>query len=130
MKKEGQEKTAKPRYGIVNFERRKHPRFNVDLPIEYSKSDLISKHGRAINVSGGGLLVYFPERMEIGQHLSLKLFFSSGPELKTVEALAEVVWIDIDMGKEWGDYRTGVRFLDISPENLDTLKSFLKGLSG
>jgi len=130
MKKEEEEKPPKPRYGIVNFERRKHPRFNVDLPIEYSKSDLISKHGRAANASEGGLLVYLREQMEIGQHLSLKLFFSSGPELKTIETLAQVVWMDIDLGKDWGDYRTGVKFVDISPEDLDTLKSFLKSLSG
>ena len=127
---EKEEKTTKPRYGIVNFERRKHPRFNVDLPIEYSKSDLSVKQGRAADASEGGLLIYFPERMEVGQHLGLKLFFSSGPELKTIETLVQVAWMDIDLGKDWGDYRTGVKFVDISPENLDTLKSFLKSLSG
>jgi c-di-GMP-binding flagellar brake protein YcgR len=130
MKKEEEKQTTKPRYGTVNFERRKYPRFNVDLPVEYSKPDLISKPGRATNVSEGGLLLYFPERMEIGQHLSLKLFFSFGLELKTIETLVQVVWMDIDPGKDWGEYRTGVKFLDISPESLDTLKSFLKSLLG
>jgi hypothetical protein len=127
---EKEEKPTKPRYGIVNFEKRQHPRFNVDLPIEYSKSDLIVKHGRAANASEGGLLVYLPERMEIGQHLSLKSFFSSGSELKTIETLVQVVWVDIHLGKDWGDYRTGVKFVDISLENMDTLKTFLKSLAG
>ena len=127
---EKEEKTTKPRYGIVNFEKRRHPRFSIDLPIEYSKSDSIVKHGLAANASEGGLLVYLPERMEIGQHLTLKSFFSSGHELKTIETLVEVVWIDIHLGKDWGDYRTGVKFVDISPEHLDTLKTFLKSLSG
>jgi hypothetical protein len=127
---EKEEKTTKTRYGIVNFEKRQHPRFNVDLPIEYSRSELIVKHGRAVNASEGGLLVYLPERMEIGQHLSLKSFFSSGSELKTIETLVQVVWADINLGKDWGDHRTGVKFVDISPENLDALKTFLKSLSG
>jgi c-di-GMP-binding flagellar brake protein YcgR len=130
MRKEEEEKTTKPRYGIVNFERRRHPRFSVDLPIEYTKSDLIVKQGRAVNASEGGLLVYLPERMEIGQHLNLKSFFSSGSELKTIETLVQVVWMDIHLGGDWGDYRTGVRFVDVSPDNLDSLKSFLKNLSG
>ena len=128
MKKE--EKRTKARYGTVNFEKRRHPRFNVDLPIEYGKADLILKQGRAVNASEGGLLVYLPERMEIGQHLRLKSFFSSGRELKTIETLVQVVWVDIHLGEDWGDYRTGVKFVDISPENLDTLRSFLKSLSG
>ena len=67
VKKEGNE--TKLRYGAVNFEKRKHPRFNFDLPIEYSRTDLFVKHGRAVNVSEGGLLLYLPEQMEIGQHL-------------------------------------------------------------
>jgi hypothetical protein len=68
--------------------------------------------------------------MEIGQHLSLKSFFSSGSELKTIETLVQVVWVDIHLGKDWGDYRTGVKFVDISLENMDTLKTFLKSLAG
>ncbi len=123
-----EEKGTKPRYGTVNFERRKHPRINVDLPIEYARSDLVANHGRAINASEGGLLIYFPEQMEIGQQLKLKLFFTSGSDLNTIEALVEVVWMDIHVGKDWGEYRTGVRFVDISQESLDRLKNFMRSL--
>ncbi len=125
-----EEKGIKPRFGIVNFERRKHPRFNIDLPVEYypipSKS---GGSGQAINVSEGGLLVYLTEKVEIGQHLRLKLFFPSGSELKTIEMVVEVVWIDIHVGKDWGDFRSGLRFIDISPDNLNRLKTFLRSLS-
>jgi len=100
VKKE--EKGTKPRYGIVNFEKRRHPRFNVDLPIEYARSDLGVSHGEAINTSEGGLLVYFPERIEVGQYLSLKLFFSSGFEFNTIETLVKVVWVDVHPGEDWG----------------------------
>lgn len=128
MKKE--EKGTKPRYGIVNFEKRKHPRFNVDLPIEYARSDLGVSHGEALNASEGGLLVYFPERMEVGQYLSLKLFFSSGFEFNTIETLVKVVWVDVHPGEDWGDYRAGVTFVDISPGDLEKLRIFLTSLSG
>jgi c-di-GMP-binding flagellar brake protein YcgR len=124
------ERERKPQFGIVNFERRKHPRFSVDLPIEYwqvNKSK--TRPGRTIDVSEGGLLLHLPESLEIGQNLGLNLFIDSGPELDSIEAFGqvEVVWKDIYLGKE-GDYRIGVKFVDISPEDMDKLKNFLKTL--
>ncbi len=127
MKKEGNE--TKLRYGTVNFEKRKHPRFNLDLPIEYSRTDLFVKQGRAVNASEGGLLLYLPEQMEIGQHLEIKLFFTSGSKVNTIETLVQVAWIDIHLGEGWGDYRTGVKFIDITPEDLNELSNFLRSLS-
>ena len=128
MKKE--EEKVKSRYGTVNFEKRKHPRFDVNLPIEYVRSDLVASRGEALNASEGGLLLYLPEKMEIGQHLSLKLFFSSGSELKTIETLVKVVWMDFHLGENRGDYRAGVKFVEISPEDMEKLRSFLRSLSG
>lgn len=125
-----EEKGKKIHYGIVNFERRKHPRFNIDLPIEYSSlPSPVSHPGRALNASEGGLLVYLSEKVEMSQLLQLKLFFPSGSELNGVELIAEVVWMDIHLGKDWGDYRCGLRFVDISPEGLNKLKRFLRSLS-
>jgi c-di-GMP-binding flagellar brake protein YcgR len=125
------DETTKHRYGTVNFERRKHPRFNIDLPVEYYQIDSTTHHnGRAINASEVGLLLYLPEQIEIDQYLRLKLFFTSGSELNTTEMLVKVVWVDIHLEKDWGDYRTGVRFIDISPEDMTKLKNFLKSLLG
>jgi len=125
-----EEKDTKPRTGIVNLEKRKYPRFSVNLPVEYYQiNSSISHTGRALNASEGGLLIYFPELMEIGQHLKLKLFFTSGSKMNTIETLAQVVWIDIYLSEGWGDYRTGVRFVDISQEDLERLKNFLRSLS-
>jgi hypothetical protein len=126
MEQEG----PKSRYGTVNFEKRKHPRFSVDLPVEYSRTDLSADHGRAMNASEGGLLLYLPEQMVIGSYLKLKLFFTMGSELNAVETLVEVVWVDVHLGKDWGDYRTGVRFAEISAEGMSKLKGFLRSLSG
>lgn len=125
-----EEKERKLHYGIVNFERRKHPRFNIDLPIEYSLlPSPVSHPGRALNASEGGLLVYLSEKVEMSQLLQLRLFFPSGSEFNGVELIAEVVWMDIHLGKDWGDYRCGLRFVDISPEGLNKLKRFLRSLS-
>ena len=70
-----EEKETKLRYGIANFERRKYRRYPTSLPIEYYRADSpINQSGQTLDVSEGGLQVLFPEQMEIGQHLKLKLF--------------------------------------------------------
>jgi c-di-GMP-binding flagellar brake protein YcgR len=125
-----EEPKPQPRYGIVNFERRKFPRFSVDLPVEYEKTNSFVPARRVLNVSEGGLLIYFSERMEIGEHLRLRLFFSGiGSDLSAIEALVEVVWIEIDADKEVVDYRVGVKFIYITQTDMNSLKTFLLNLS-
>ncbi len=121
-------KTSETRYGIVNFEKRKYPRFNIDLPIEYSRSSLSDQPGRVANIGRGGLLLYLPERLKIGEQLALKLFFPSGKGLETVQTLVQVVWTDIELPGN-GDIRTGVSFTEISTEDVEKLTTFLKSLS-
>ena len=128
MEKEGEKNQS--RYGTVNFEKRQHPRFSVDLPVEYYKIGSPIKHnGRAMNASEGGLLLYFSEPLQIGLYLRLKLFLSAHFTLSAIEMTTDVVWTDIHLGEGWGNYRTGVRFFDISPEDMSKLKKFLLGLS-
>ena len=127
MKKE--EKGTNPHHGTVNIEKRRYPRVNVNLPFEYNRGDAIINHGGTLNASEGGLLVYFPEKMEVGQILSLRLFFPPGFEFKSIEATAKVVWIDVHLAEDWGDYRAGVTFAGISLEDLEKLMIFLRSLS-
>ncbi len=82
-----------------------------------------------MNASEGGLMIYFPERMEIGQQLRVKLYFSTGSDLESVECLVEVVWVDIHLGESWGDHRSGVKFVDVSSEDFNKVRKFLKSLS-
>jgi c-di-GMP-binding flagellar brake protein YcgR len=124
------EKQIKRLDGTVNFEKRRHPRFTVDLPIEYRRRDLVDKYVRVINASESGLSIYLSEQMEVGQYLRTKLFFPFGSELNFIELVTQVVWTDVQPGKDWGDYRAGVRFVDISPADLSYLKNYLGSLSG
>jgi hypothetical protein len=113
----------------LNSEKRKYPRFDVDLPIKYSRSSLFFKYARAVNASEGGLLLHLPEELGIGQQLALKLFFPSCADSNIMETVVKVVWMDIRLRKDWAwDYQTGVRFVDISPEDMAVLKNFLTDL--
>jgi len=113
----------------VALEKRKHPRFNTDLPVKYSGTKAhfkYGKYGRVVNASEGGLLVHLPEETGVGQHLALQLFFGAHSELDIIETLVRVVWNSVHVRKDLGwDYRTGVRFTNISPEDLTKLKKFV-----
>jgi c-di-GMP-binding flagellar brake protein YcgR len=126
----GDKEETRSHVGVVNLERRRNPRFSIDLPIEYQLiPPTLNYTGRVLNASEGGLLVYLPQQTEIGQRLIIKLFFASGSHLNSIEVVAEVVWMDIHLGKGWGDYRCGVKFIDISSDDLIKLKTFLRSLS-
>ena len=125
---EKEERETKPLFGTANFERRKHPRFSVDLPVEYWQiNNCKSRPSHTDNISEGGLLLHLSEPIEIGQHLRLNLFIHSGADLDSLEAVVQLVWKDIHVGTE-GVYQAGVKFTDISAEDMDKLKSFLSGL--
>ncbi|HSR11060.1 MAG TPA: PilZ domain-containing protein [Thermodesulfobacteriota bacterium] len=120
----------KSQFGIVNFERRKSARFSVNLPVEFSEIDAseFKGAGHAADASVGGLMLYLPAKLEIGQHLKVKLFFTSEPGLDCIEAVAEIVWTDFAFSRE-GDNRYGVKFLNISAADLDRMKKFLENLA-
>ena len=125
-----EKEAIEPHLGVLNFERRKHPRFSVTLPIEYWQIDKSeTRLGRTIDVSEGGLLLHLSEPMEIGQIFELTLFLTSGPDLYSVKALVrvEVIWQDASLGEE-GVYRIGVKFINISREDMHKLKNFLTAL--
>ena len=127
---ENGEEEIKPRYGIANIERRKYRRFPIRLPVEYYRANSpMSQTGQTLDASEGGLQILFPEQMDIGQKLKLKLFFSSGPELNAIEMLVQVVWVNTQLGEGEKHYRSGVKFTNISPEDMTKLKNFIVNLS-
>ncbi len=120
-----EQKEVKPRYGIANFERRTYRRFPMRLPIEYYQAaSPTNRIGHSLDASEGGLHILFPEQVEVGQNLSVKLYFSSDSGLNTIEMLVEVVWINTQLAEGEKHYHTGVKFTSISPENLTKLKEF------
>ena len=137
--KKKEEVNEKPRLGIARFEkeasskkkieRRVYPRFLLNLPIEYYHLDSpVSYSSHTINVSEGGVMIYLGERLEAEQHLNLKIFCSYGWTLLTIETMVQVMWADAHLGKD-GNYRHGVKFVFMKPEDLQNFKAFLDSLS-
>ena len=116
--------------GIVSVEKRRFPRFNVDLPMKYSEVKVRKKQGGiAHDASEGGLLVYLQEKFPIGTKLKIEVFFSHGFRLTPIKAEAEIVWADIRGPEDWGEYKYGLRFINIGKDEFSKLKGLLDNLS-
>ncbi len=127
--KENHKSTSQSKMGTLAVERRKHPRFSVELPLSYSRVDDKELFGGIVaNASGGGILVYLPERMEIGAVLKIEIFYLNDLELGTVETIAKVVWCDIANKGIQGEHRYGLEFQYIDEKDYNRLVVLLKDI--
>lgn len=126
-KKKG-EIRLKSKEGIFIVERRKHPRFSLELPLDYAIESMDRHGGIAANASKGGLLVYLPEAIVVGSSLRIDILFAKGSELNTIGGTAKVVWSDLAPKEIWGEYRYGLEFQSFHKGDLQKLKKLLKEL--
>lgn len=113
--------------GILAVEKRRHPRYSVEFPLDYSRIEEKEIYGGMVaNVSEGGLLVYLPQRMEIGAVLKIEILYLQGLEFNTIKAIAKIVWSDLAAKESWGEYRYGLQFLQIDETDFARLINLLK----
>jgi hypothetical protein len=130
MSKEKNPEDLNKRSGVVSIEKRRFPRFNVDLPMKYSEVKVRKKQGGiAHDASEGGLLVYLQEKFPIGTKLKIEVFFSHGFRLTPIKAEAEIVWADIRGPEDWGEYKYGLKFINIRKDDFSKLEWLLDNLA-
>jgi c-di-GMP-binding flagellar brake protein YcgR len=119
--------TSQTKMGVLAIEKRKYPRFSVELPLDYSRVNGKETYGGMVaNASEGGLLVYLPERIEIGSLLKIEIFYVGGLELNTIKAVVKVVWADLAARESWGEHRYGLQFESIDEKDFNRLTTLLK----
>jgi c-di-GMP-binding flagellar brake protein YcgR len=119
--------SSQSKMGVLAIEKRKYPRFSVELPLNYSRTDGEKALGGMVaNASEGGLLVYLPERIEIGALLKIEILYVKGLELDTIRAVAKVVWCDLAARESWGEHRYGLQFQYIDQKDFSQLTTLLK----
>jgi c-di-GMP-binding flagellar brake protein YcgR len=118
----------KSKEGIFIVERRRHPRFSIELPLDYAIESMDRHGGIAANASKGGLLVYLPEAIVVGTSLRVDILFAKGSELNTIGGTAKVVWSDLAPKEIWGEYRYGLEFESFHKGDHQKLKKLLKEL--
>jgi hypothetical protein len=108
------------------IERRKCPRFLVDLPVEYRIKDFPHAHGGlVVNASEGGLLIHSAKNMPLGLKLTITVMFLIGYELAQFEVTAEIIWKDFHLYNHSEGYQYGLKIVQILDEDHWKLKQIL-----
>ena len=110
-------------------ERRKHPRFHCEFPIDCITSESKIHVGIAANVSQAGMMVCLHDRIGVGTPLRINLIFTMGFQLKIVRANAIVVWTKVVQHDLWGRYRYGLRLVGLSERFLTDFQDLLGQLA-
>lgn len=107
-------------------EKRKHPRFDLKLPLEYQTPDNLQVHGAVVvNASESGFLVHSIKDLPIGTKLNIAVLFLNGLEFSNFKVLAEIVWKDTYWEENREAFQFGLKFIDIPEEDHRKLKQLL-----
>ncbi len=107
-------------------EKRRHPRFQLNLPIEFRVMNAPHVRGAMIvNASETGLLIQSPNGVPAGTRLNIAVLFSKGFELANFEVLAEVVWTKPYLHEGKQTYELGLKFIQMLEEDRQKLEHLL-----
>lgn len=109
-------------------ERRKHPRYFVDLPADCyvirNKRKGPIQVGIAENAGIGGISVYLNDRVSSGNQLIIELYYRDDYKFSSLKILTEVVWNSEE--REAPGYKHGLKLLRLENGGNMKLQSLLK----
>jgi hypothetical protein len=115
-------------------EKRSHPRFIIDLPLEYRVMDgPCLRGGIVVNASEGGFLIETTRDIPVGTELNVTVLFPKGFELADFKVVAKIVRKEPYRREDWKGvpyregYQYGLEFLQVSQEDRLKLNSLLGG---
>jgi len=107
-----------------NKNRRRHPRFFIDLPLEYRDVDGSCLRGAmVVNAGEGGFLIESPRDIAVGTELSMTILYPKGFELANFKVTAKIVWKepywreDLKRDRSSKGYQYGLEFIQILDED-------------
>lgn len=118
----------------LSFDKRKHPRIKVTIPVQFKvinetdealvaleeKKILLS--GRSKDISAEGLFLISDRFLEKGDILKLEVDLPD--EHKPVRAFSEVIWVS-DHGLSEGKHGAGIYFMALRDEDADSIGRFV-----
>ncbi len=109
---------------LSGTDRRKYPRFFIDLPLEYRDGDGSCLRGAmVVNASEGGCLIESPRDIPVGTELSMTVLYPKGFELANFKVTAKITWKelywkeDLKRDRSSEGYKYGLEFIQILDED-------------
>jgi hypothetical protein len=110
---------------IYYKEKRKYPRVNIDLPLDYWVNyDSHAHGGIVLDASETGFLIFSTEDIPIGMKLRIAVLFPSEYELANFEVFAEIIWKKVIESWEEG-YQYGMKFVQILEQDFRKLRKII-----
>ncbi len=119
---------------LDNKEKRRYPRFLIDLPLEYRDMDGSCLRGGIVaNASETGFLIESGKDIPIGTELNIAVLYLEGFELANFKVTGKIVWKE-PYSKEdgkgktyWEGYQYGLEFTQILDEDRWKLNILFSG---
>jgi hypothetical protein len=111
-----------------NRERRRYPRFLIDLPLEYQgMDDSCFRGGIVVNASETGFLIESVKDIPIGTELNITVLYLKGFEFANFKVTAKIVWKQPSLKDDWKGYQYGLEFIQILDDDRWRLSLLLNG---
>ena len=111
-------------------DRRRFDRYLVDYPISYNLKNINDiSTGLAMNLSEGGLLACFFDRIGVGAKLDLEMFYAFELQFTCLTVEAKIVWKDIMETSEAIEYQYGLEFIGMDPRERTRLRRLLASMN-
>ncbi len=118
------------RRGIVLFESRKYPREYIEIPLLYSiRDDGQDCSDQVQGVVEGGILIYIKDRLDIGTNLNIEIFPPEYFGLKSIRAVTQIVWTQLQGADEGDEHEYGLKFMGLDSNNILRLQKLLNQLN-
>jgi hypothetical protein len=109
-------------------ERRRYPRFFIDLPAEYrDMNDSCLRGAIVVNASEGGFLIESPRDIPVGTELSITVLYPKECELASFKVTAKTVRKEPYWKRDWKGYQYGLELIQILDEDRWKLSVLLGG---
>ena len=108
-------------------EKHSNKRLKAEMRVYYGATQETLLSGFSVDLSTGGLYLKTTFPFEVDEELILKISFP-GQEEKAVSCIARVAWVNHENNprKPESPSGVGVRFVNLSPENLTSILSFIE----
>ena len=107
-------------------ERRHHPRFSVQLPLDYWETPEVVRGGIVADISATGLRIHSVYTLQTGADLEIRVYVSKEEyTFGSIEGRGKIIWRTLHREGAWKGYACGLYLTEMALEDRERLKQIL-----
>jgi len=110
-------------------ERREHPRYSVNLPLDLWQTPDVVQAGVVTDMSEAGLGFRSTHEIQISVDLGIRVYLSRGEfHFDSIEGTGRIIWRTAHREEGWKGYRYGMYILKMALYSRDRLMKYIQML--